>query len=89
MRCFTKGFIFDLFVFCDDSLMSLETFMCGKQLSVSNHCNSSIKTLFVLADIPNHSLYAVILLSYGIQIYISRFDFWILFVYFSSIHVLS
>ena len=33
------------------------------------------KTLFVVADIPNHSLYAVILLSYRIQIYISRFDF--------------
>ena len=32
-------------------------------------------TLFVVADIPNHSLYAVILLSYRIQIYISRFDF--------------
>ena len=45
------------------------------------------KTLFVVADIPNHSLYAVILLSYRIQIYISRFDF--LLVYFSPIHVLS
>ena len=33
------------------------------------------KTLFVVADIPNHSSFAVILLSYGIQIYISRFDF--------------